>query len=150
MTARQTSSTREKTEMKRLVIFDLDGTLLDTVADLASATNHALRECGFPVHDGAAYYNFVGRGINMLFRNALPESERTDENIARDYGTVQIPFEVFDGIDRGRIAGFRKETFGYACITNDKRYFEENHPELKVKSANIDDFILLLGGGSDE
>ena len=33
---------------------------------------------------------------------------------------------------------------------NDKRYFEENHPELKVKSADIDDFILLLGGGTDE
>ena len=69
--------------MKRLVIFDLDGTLLDTVADLANATNHALQKCGFPVHDGSAYYNFVGRGINMLFRNALPEEERTDENIAR-------------------------------------------------------------------
>lgn len=85
-----------------------------------------------------------------LFSRGRIVLHETDENIARDYGTVQIPFEVFDSIDRGRIAGFRKETFGYACITNDKRYFEENHPELKVKSADIDDFILLLGGGSDK
>jgi len=85
-----------------------------------------------------------------LFSRGRIVLHETDENIARDYGTVQIPFEFFDGIDRGRIAGFRKETFGYACITNDKRYFEENHPELKVKSADIDDFILLLGGGTDE
>lgn len=101
MTARQTSSTREKTEMKRLVIFDLDGTLLDTVADLASATNHALRECGFPVHDGAAYYNFVGRGINMLFRNALPESERTDENIAR-MRSFFLPYYNIHNTDESR------------------------------------------------
>jgi len=68
---------------KELVIFDLDGTLLDTVLDLADATNHALTACGYPVHPSAAYYNFVGRGINMLFRNALPESERNDDNISR-------------------------------------------------------------------
>jgi len=85
-----------------------------------------------------------------LFSRGRIVLHETDENIARDYGTVQIPFELFDSIDRDRIAGFRKETFGYACITNDKRYFEENHPELKVKSADIDDFILLLGGGTDE
>ncbi len=89
-------------------------------------------------------------GEFYLFSRGRIVLHETDENIGRNYGTVQIPFELFDAIDRGRIAGFRKETFGYACITNDKRYFEENHPELKVKSADIDDFILLLGGGTDE
>ena len=89
-------------------------------------------------------------GEFYLFSRGRIVLHETDENIGRNYGTVQIPFELFDRIDRGRIAGFRKETFGYACITNDKRYFEENHPELKVKSADIDDFILLLGGGTDE
>lgn len=69
--------------MKRLAIFDLDGTLLDTVADLANATNHALAHCGYPTHATEAYYQFVGNGINMLFCRALPEGERTEENIAR-------------------------------------------------------------------
>ena len=68
---------------KKTVIFDLDGTLLDTVLDLADATNHALEACGYPTHPSEAYYNFVGRGISMLFRNALPEEERTEENIMR-------------------------------------------------------------------
>lgn len=69
--------------MKRLVIFDLDGTLLDTVADLATATNHALEALGYPTHPISAYYNFVGRGINNLFRAALPEGEKDDDTVAR-------------------------------------------------------------------
>ncbi len=66
-----------------LLIFDLDGTLLDTVADLASATNHALSLCGYPTHPTERYKSFVGNGINKLFERALPESERGEENIAR-------------------------------------------------------------------
>ena len=46
--------------MTRLAIFDLDGTLLDTVKDLGNATNHALTECGFPTHPIEAYYQMVG------------------------------------------------------------------------------------------
>lgn len=69
--------------MKRLVIFDLDGTLLNTIADLAAATNYALTQFGYPTHDTDAYRFFVGNGINKLFERALPESERTPENVLR-------------------------------------------------------------------
>lgn len=69
--------------MKQLAIFDLDGTLLDTVADLANATNQALAQCGYPTHPTEAYYRFVGNGINKLFARALPEECRTEENILR-------------------------------------------------------------------
>ena len=68
---------------KKLAIFDLDGTLLDTVADLANATNYALSLCGYPTHPTEAYYQFVGNGINMLFFRALPEDARTEENVMR-------------------------------------------------------------------
>ena len=68
---------------KRLAIFDLDGTLLDTVADLANATNQALAQCGYPTHPTDAYYQFVGNGINKLFFRALPEEARTEENVLR-------------------------------------------------------------------
>ena len=59
--------------MKKLVIFDLDGTLLNTIADLAAATNQALQYYGYPIHDTDAYRFFVGNGINKLFERALPE-----------------------------------------------------------------------------
>mgnify|MGYP001028728301 FL=1 len=67
--------------MKKLVIFDLDGTLLNTIADLAAATNQALLHYGYPTHETEAYRFFVGNGINKLFERALPEGERTEENV---------------------------------------------------------------------
>lgn len=69
--------------MKKLVIFDLDGTLLNTIADLAQSTNYALRKTGFPEHEEEEYNYFVGNGINKLFERALPEGEKGEENIAR-------------------------------------------------------------------
>ncbi len=68
---------------KNLAIFDLDGTLLNTIADLAQSTNQALAACGYPTHSTEAYRFFVGNGINKLFERALPESERNEENIQR-------------------------------------------------------------------
>ena len=53
--------------MKKLVIFDLDGTLLNTIADLAAATNQALQYYGYPTHETEAYRFFVGNGINKFF-----------------------------------------------------------------------------------
>ncbi|MEI7503057.1 MAG: HAD family hydrolase [Paludibacter sp.] len=67
--------------MKTLIIFDLDGTLLNTVADLATSTNYALAKYGFPTHETEAYRFFIGNGINNLFLKALPEGFKTPENI---------------------------------------------------------------------
>lgn len=69
--------------MKKLVIFDLDGTLLNTIADLAQCTNHALQALGYPTHPEEAYNFMVGNGINKLFERALPEGEKTEENVLR-------------------------------------------------------------------
>ena len=67
--------------MKRLVIFDLDGTLLNTIADLAHSTNYALEKNGFPTHEVSEYNYFVGNGINKLFERALPEEARDEAHI---------------------------------------------------------------------
>ena len=79
------------TTMKKLIIFDLDGTLLNTIDDLAMATNHALAENGYPTHAVEAYNLFVGNGINKLFERALPEEARTPENVLRIRASF-IPF----------------------------------------------------------
>lgn len=69
--------------MKKLVIFDLDGTLLNTIADLADSTNHALKALGYPTHEPDQYNFMVGNGINKLFERALPDGEKTEENVLR-------------------------------------------------------------------
>lgn len=69
--------------MKKLVIFDLDGTLLNTIADLAQAANYALSELGFPTHKEKEYLHFVGNGIYKLIERALPQPARTPENIQK-------------------------------------------------------------------
>ena len=69
--------------MKKLVIFDLDGTLLNTIADLAQSTNHALASLGYPTHDEPSYRFMVGNGINKLFERALPEGEKDETNVLR-------------------------------------------------------------------
>lgn len=69
--------------MTRLVIFDLDGTLLDTLGDLAAACNHALEMCGCPPHTSEEYKLLIGGGIRKLFWGALPEDKRSDEMVER-------------------------------------------------------------------
>ena len=69
--------------MKKLAIFDLDGTLLNTIADLAHSTNYALNKLGYPTHEIEKYNFMVGNGINKLFERALPEGEKTEENVLR-------------------------------------------------------------------
>lgn len=67
----------------RLVIFDLDGTLLDTIDDMAVACNHALCRCGCPARERDEYFMLVGRGIDNLFRGALPDGMKSDEMVGR-------------------------------------------------------------------
>ncbi len=54
-------------------IFDLDGTLLDTLADLAASVNYALRQCGMPEHSVEDVRRFVGNGVRLLMERAVPQ-----------------------------------------------------------------------------
>lgn len=73
------------------VIFDLDGTLLNTLEDLQGSVNHAMRACGFPEHSLEEVRNFVGNGILRLLELCVPggkenpEFERAFEEFKADY-----------------------------------------------------------------
>ena len=69
--------------MIKLIIFDLDGTLIDTLEDIANACNHALQQCGHPTRALAEYNMLVGRGIDNLFRGALPQGHKTENMVAQ-------------------------------------------------------------------
>ena len=66
-----------------LIIFDLDGTLINTIDDLGQACNHALSACGFPTHKIEDYPRLVGNGINKLIERALPEEHRQEATVLR-------------------------------------------------------------------
>jgi len=94
--------------MKRqAVIFDLDGTLLDTIDDLADSANHVLGEMGLPTHPVDVYRYFVGDGVGMLVRRMVPKERRDKGTIAEVLGTFRAEYgrrwnvktKAYDGID---------------------------------------------------
>jgi phosphoglycolate phosphatase len=72
----------DKIKKFKAVLFDLDGTLLDTLQDLADSANAALRQLGFTEHPTEDYKCFVGNGSEELVKRALPQSELNAETIA--------------------------------------------------------------------
>lgn len=66
-----------------IIIFDLDGTLINTIDDLGQACNYALSACGFPTHKIEDYPRLVGNGINKLIERALPEEHRNEATVLR-------------------------------------------------------------------
>jgi phosphoglycolate phosphatase len=95
------------------VLFDLDGTLLDSLEDLADSMNEVLRRAGFPVHPVAAYRYFVGDGMEALVRRAVPAGQADEtavgachaamrEEYGRRYAVKTRPYpgipELLDGL----------------------------------------------------
>ncbi len=67
--------------MKKLIVFDLDGTLINSLEDLADSANHVLEQHGFTIHPVDAYRYFVGDGVRKLIERILPAEERNDAQI---------------------------------------------------------------------
>jgi phosphoglycolate phosphatase len=88
------------------IVFDLDGTLLNTLEDLAGSMNHVLRERNFPTHDRSAYCYFVGGGALALIQRALPSEMQSDELIGdcvrefREQYTANwnVKTKLYDGV----------------------------------------------------
>jgi len=67
----------------KAVLFDLDGTLLNTLEDIADSVNRVLRRSGFPEHTLEKYKYFIGDGMDVLVRRALPEAGLEEEAVSR-------------------------------------------------------------------
>lgn len=88
--------------MKRLVIFDLDGTLVNTIEDLGGAANHVLSQMGFPLHTTEEYKKKVGNGINKLLLRSLPEDIQDKESYLEKMRALFIPYYDAHNTDLSR------------------------------------------------
>lgn len=78
----------------KAVIFDLDGTLLNTLEDIADAINEVLSGLGFPTHDIETYKTFVGEGVENLMLRVLPEGHRDEKMILRCVKLIRGQYEI--------------------------------------------------------
>jgi phosphoglycolate phosphatase len=88
--------------MKKLVIFDLDGTLLNTIGDLADAVDYVMRSRNLPEHTNQEYRQMVGGGIKRLVERALPQELAKNEAYVEECVTQFRRYYV-DNIDRHTI-----------------------------------------------
>lgn len=114
--------------MYRNYIFDLDGTLLDTLEDLANAVNYSLSQMNYPVHTIDEIRSYIGNGIRMLIRRAVPQE--TDEG---DYNKT---LSVFKEYYLAHIADFTKP---YDGIINVLDELKSKGCALAVVSNKSDD-----------
>ena len=134
----------------KLVIFDLDGTLLDTLDDLSAAVNYAMQQKGFPQHTRDEYRKMVGHGARNLMRQALPTDQKDNEALIdavladfRAYYTAHIDVHTkpFPGI-QNLLIKLHQEDVMLAVASNK---FQEGTEHLIKEFFPEIPFVAILG-----
>jgi phosphoglycolate phosphatase len=116
------------------VIFDMDGTLLDTIDDIADSMNEALSRMGFAGHPVNAYLAFVGDGIEALAERSLPGSERSAATVAE---AVRIMREIY--ADRWSV-----KSRPYAGISDMLDGLSSRNIPMSILSNKLDGFTKAM------
>lgn len=119
-------------KQKKLAVFDLDGTLADTLEDLATAVNYGLIKLGYPVHHIDKYNNFVGNGILKLCERALPEGKSE---------SLQELHDIFDSFYKNHCMDKTKE---YTGITELLRQLSKNGVDIAVATNKDQTFATKI------
>jgi phosphoglycolate phosphatase len=120
----------------RAVLFDLDGTLLDTIEDLGDSMNTVLAGFGLPPHGYDKYKVYVGDGVETLARRALPENRRDEQTVRK---TVALMREEY-------AKRWEAKTRPYDGIPELLDGLTKLHVAMAVLSNKPDDFTKLIVG----
>lgn len=121
--------------MKKLIIFDLDGTILNTIGGIGSACNEMLAHYGLPTWKLSDYEKFVGDGSRMLIKRALPAEKAADEAF------VDAAKDIYLGYYRANLA---RETRPYKGMPELLGQLQEMGYTLAVASNKFDDGAKFL------
>lgn len=116
--------------MKRLIVFDLDGTLLDTLADLTASVNYAMRELSLPTYTSAQVRNMVGNGLVKLMSRAVADRQDLHESalaFQRKYYSVHTDdyTKPYDGVE-SMLSELKANGFTIAVHTNKDEDFAKS------------------------
>ena len=151
--------------MIKTLIFDLDGTLFNTVKDMANACNHALTVLNYPTRTIDEYYKFIGNGLTLLYKRSLPEECKTPENLEKmkneftkyygehlldntlPYDGIRELFEAFGKENKKRKdKGFpEKELLKFAVLTNKP----DDYAHTIVNTLLPNTFDIIYGSRED-
>ncbi len=81
--------------------------------------------------------------LYMIDEGRIILHEDTDVLLS-DYALLKVTEEQYRTLDRSYIRRYKKESYGYSCLTNQKQFYLENHPEITVEKGTIDELILMM------
>lgn len=118
----------------KAVLFDLDGTLLNTLEDLANSMNSVLNRFDFPIHAVDAYKNFVGEGVEYLTYSSLPENQRGDDVVAQCMNAMKEEYS----------RRMMEKTLVYPGIPELLTQLTKDRIKMAILSNKPDDFTQIL------
>ncbi|MDF2567857.1 MAG: hypothetical protein K0R90_1313 [Oscillospiraceae bacterium] len=120
--------------MIKLCVFDLDGTLINSLEDLAFATNYALNNSGFPSHKTEEYKRFVGDGVFKLIERAVQQKDCSPEVLAK----IKSDFDTYYNTH------YNLYTKPYEKIQDMLQFLQEHHIKLAVISNKPHEFVTKI------
>lgn len=136
----------------KLLIFDLDGTLLDTIEGIGTAMNRVLLAHGFPLHEIKKYYSFVGNGLKELARVALPHSV-SEEDLEIYYQELLAAYEeeynggtkLYSGLEKA-LDSFSEKGYRFAINTNKIDHITQELAKKHLHSWKWEEIIGYVDG----